>query len=165
MNLASFIERHAFMRCGIKCGQQFICIANCLQPVANLIIRLYVARIFWISGKLKLSNWDTTVYLFEFEHPVPFVPANIAAFFGTGAELLFPIMLFFGFGARVAALGLIVMTAVMELTYQHQEAHYFWMFMMMIVFCYGPGKIAFDHIIAQKFAAACNAMKPAKKKA
>jgi uncharacterized membrane protein YphA (DoxX/SURF4 family) len=35
-----------------------------LAPLADLLARLYIARVFLLSGWSKISDWDTTLYLF-----------------------------------------------------------------------------------------------------
>ena len=39
--------------------------------VLDLAIRLWLAKIFFVSGMLKTVNWDVTVFLYTNEHPVP----------------------------------------------------------------------------------------------
>jgi len=82
-----------------------------LSPLTDLLdlgIRLYVARVFWLSGLTKIRDWDTTVVLFTNEYHVPVLPPELAAFGGTARELLFPVLLAIGLGSRFAALGLFV---------------------------------------------------------
>ena len=43
----------------------FVNLLDRLQPVFALAIRLYIARVFMVSGWLKLSRWDSTLALFE----------------------------------------------------------------------------------------------------
>ena len=87
-----------------------------LQPVALLAARLYVAKVFLLSGLTKLRDWDTTLALFMDEYHVPVLPAELAAWLGTGAELLLPMLLVLGLGGRMAALGLFVLNAVAVLS-------------------------------------------------
>ena len=47
-----------------------------------LLARLWVATIFLRSGWLKLTAWDSTFYLFEFEYQVPLLPWQWAAYAG-----------------------------------------------------------------------------------
>lgn len=42
-----------------------------LGPLLDLGIRLWVANVFWKAGLTKISNWDSTVSLFENEYDVP----------------------------------------------------------------------------------------------
>ncbi|MGH8772805.1 MAG: DoxX family protein, partial [Burkholderiales bacterium] len=83
----------------IKTGGRFVLHGlDSLSSVVSLIIRLYVANVFWKSGMTKIASWDTTLALFENEYAVPLLPSDVAAVLGTGAELFFPVLLFLGLG-------------------------------------------------------------------
>jgi putative oxidoreductase len=122
-----------------------------LQLLVSLGVRFWIANIFWTSGWLKFTSWQNTLMLYEYEHPVPYLPVFVAAFVGTAGELIFSAMLVFGFGTRIAALGLIVMTAVIEFTYQHHVEHVYWGMLLSVLLCYGPGLIALDTPIKRYF--------------
>ena len=123
---------------------------NQLQPVMLFVIRLMAAHIFWVSGILKLEDFNTTIELFTSEHPVPFLPPIVAAYVGTTFEVCCPILLTLGLGARLAALPLIVMTLVINFTYLEATEHYFWMILLGTIAVFGPGKISVDHFVARK---------------
>ncbi len=55
--------------------------------------RWYVAWQFLKSGWLKVSNWDSTLYLFQEEYHVPLLSPQMAAVAGTTGELVFPVLL------------------------------------------------------------------------
>jgi putative oxidoreductase len=143
--------------------------ANYLSPLVNLGIRFWMAAIFWNSGILKLPkdflglgigkgfSWDSTVYLFEEVHPVPFLSPNFAAVSGTALELLCPILLVLGIGTRPAAAILLIMTAVIELTsdpdFLSEAAstqHQYWMILLSVLVFYGAGKLSLDYLIRKK---------------
>jgi putative oxidoreductase len=90
-----------------------------LAPLADLLARLYIARVFLLSGWSKISDWDTTLYLFTDEYHVPLLPPNLAAILGTGGELLFPVMLVLGLFTRLSALGLFCLNIVALASYWH----------------------------------------------
>lgn len=73
--------------------------------------RLWLGWAFLSSGLTRVSHWASQHFLFTSVHPVPFLPADVAAVVTTGAELLLPSALFLGLLARPAALGLAVMAA------------------------------------------------------
>ena len=64
-----------------------------LSPASDLLIRLWIANIFWKAGTVKIASWDSTLYLFEYEYQVPLIPPEIAAYLGTGVELSMPVLL------------------------------------------------------------------------
>ena len=98
------------------------------QPsLAQLVLRIALAVPFWRSGILKWDGFlqlsDTAVTLFTDEFmlhlpggPYPFPAPTAVAFLSGSGEIIFPILLVLGFATRFAALGLLVMTAIVELT-------------------------------------------------
>ena len=76
--------------------------------VLDLAVRLWLAKIFFVSGVLKTVNWEVTVFLYANEHPVPGLEPATAALIGTGIELLCPILLVFGLATRFAAIPLLL---------------------------------------------------------
>ena len=132
------------------------------QPLLWLGIRLYMANVFFSSGWLKFQNylndmWEGTVDLFAYEHPLILRPevANwlgierfellspeISAIMGTAGELVFSALLAFGLFGRFAALGLIGMTAVIQLTYQDLEIHYVWAMLLAVIAALYPSRFA-----------------------
>lgn len=82
------------------------------RPLLALLARGYVAEVFFLSGLTKLRDWDITLLLFADEYQVPLLPPPLAAFMGTGGELVLPVLLVLGLGGRFAALGLSVMNVV-----------------------------------------------------
>jgi putative oxidoreductase len=88
-------------------------------PLADLLARLYIARVFLLSGWSKISDWDTTLYLFADEYRVPLFPSKLAAVLGTGGELLFPVLLVLGCFTRLSALGLFCLNIVAVASYWH----------------------------------------------
>jgi putative oxidoreductase len=127
-----------------------------LQPLFALAIRLYVGNVFFTSGMIKLGNWAGTLGLFENEYHVPVLPPHLAAIFGTAAELGLPVFFVLGLGTRFAAVALFVFNIVAAMSYPDLSPaglkdHVLWGGMMLVVFIYGPGKIALDAWIARRF--------------
>ena len=128
-----------------------------LHPVMALVIRLWVSWQFLKSGILKISSWDTTLYLFREEYRVPLLPPEAAAVVGTLGELLFPVLLVIGLFSRFAALALFAVNAMAVVAYAHVlysegfEAalgqHYLWGFMLLVLMVYGPGALSLDKLI------------------
>jgi putative oxidoreductase len=131
-------------------------ILTLLSPVGDLILRCWVAYAFWVSGLTKIQNWDSTLYLFNEEYSVPFLPPEIAAYLGAAAELGFPVLLAFGFLGRFAALSLLLFNIVAVLSYPDLgaagiEQHKVWGIMLLVCFLQGSGKLSIDHWINQRF--------------
>lgn len=128
-----------------------------LSPLLVLGIRLFMADIFFTSGLIKFKNflngqWDSTVYLFKDVHPLPGIPAELAAIGGTGGELVLPILLALGLFGRLGAAGLLVMTAVIQFAIPAEHGlmnadHYMWMMLLAVPFIMGPGKLSLDYLL------------------
>jgi len=120
-----------------------------LQPVAQGAARLYVAKVFFLSGLTKVRDWETTLALFSDEYHVPLLSPTLAAWLGTSAELLLPVLLVFGLGGRVAALGLFVLNAVAVLSLGDvaeaaYQQHVFWGSLLAGLALWGPGRWSLD---------------------
>ena len=131
-------------------AQPFVKALNALQGVALLLARLYVAKVFFMSGLTKLRDWDITLALFMDEYKVPLLSPEVAAVMGTAGELALPVLLVFGLGTRFAALGLSVVNvvAVLSLTEIAPAAlqqHVFWGTLLAAIAIFGPGRLALDH--------------------
>ena len=128
---------------------------NDLQPVALLAARLYVAWVFFAAGLTKLRDWDTTLFLFEEEYSVPFIPFELAAFLGTAGEILLPIILVLGLASRFGALGLSVVNIVAvislaEIAPAALYAHVIWGLLLLQIVLFGAGKLSLDHFLKAK---------------
>lgn len=119
-------------------------------PLFVLFIRIWIARIFWFSGLTKISNWPATVYLFENDYKVPYLPVELAAYLATTIELVCPILLISGFVARFATIPLLVMTWVIALTYPGYVEHTYWAILLGVILLYGPGCVSVDYWIRRK---------------
>lgn len=122
-------------------------------PLLQLAIRLWIARVFFLSGLTKIQDWDTTVLLFQEEYRVPLLPPDIAALMGTTFELGMPILLAVGLASRLAALPLLGMSLVIQFVlgaanpaYDSTE-HVYWMFLLLAIVVHGPGRLSLDHLI------------------
>ena len=133
-------------------------LADRLQPLFALAIRLYLARVFIVSGLIKLGNWTGTLGLFENEYHVPLLPPHVAAYLGTAAEIGLPILVLLGLGARAAAIALFVFNLVAATSYPDLSPaglkdHVLWGALMLVLVFYGPGKIALDALIERRYTA------------
>ena len=133
-----------------------------IQPAFALAVRLYVARVFFLSGLTKLRDWDITVALFTNEYHVPVLDPQVAALLGTGAELGLPILIALGLGSRLAAAALFVFNIVAAISYPDlsdagRVDHMLWGALMLVTLFYGPGRFSLDHWIGRNFPAVTEA--------
>ncbi|MCB5195828.1 DoxX family protein [Deefgea salmonis] len=92
---------------------------NRLAPLADLLLRVYLAKVFLLSGLSKIQDWPTTLFLFTEEYHVPLLSPTLAAIFGTAAELILPITLLIGLFTRSSALGLLLVNGMAVVAYFH----------------------------------------------
>ncbi len=130
--------------------------------LTQLVLRCGLAVPFWRSGVNKWDGFlqlnDVAVLLFssEFQLHLPggpylFPAPAVFAFAAGSAEILLPILLVLGLATRLAALGLLVMTLVIELTVPDGwPLHVTWAAMALGVMAWGPGRVSLDHLIVRR---------------
>jgi putative oxidoreductase len=128
---------------------------NHLQAPLALGLRLYLAKLFFESGLVKIQSWDSTVALFSDEFHVPLLAPLPAAVLATGIELIIPVLLALGLGTRVSAAILFVFNAVAVIAYPDiSEAgvmqHQFWGVLLLLLVVYGPGRWSADCLVLNK---------------
>ena len=136
-----------------------------LAPAAELGIRLWAAKFFWDSALTKVSLGGgfpfihmnpSTIMLFTYEYQVPILAPAVAAYLGTATEFIFPVLLAFGLGGRLAAAVLFVFNIVAVISYPGLEQagivqHQLYGTLLLLPLLRGPGKISIDHYIRQKW--------------
>lgn len=130
---------------------------NPLQSLFALGARLYVSWQFLKSGYLKVTSWDSTLYLFENEYHTPVLPPHAAAVAGAFGELFFPTLLVLGIVGRLSAIGLFAVNAMAVISYSQvllaegSEAalgqHILWGTLLVFLIIYGPGKFSLDYLL------------------
>lgn len=129
--------------------------------MAQLVLRLALAVPFWRSGINKWDGFlqlnDVAVLLFssEFQMHLPGGPyaypmPALTAFIVASAEILLPILLVLGLLTRLAALALLVMTIMVQITVPDGwPLHLTWAAMALALVAWGPGRASLDHWIAR----------------
>jgi putative oxidoreductase len=128
---------------------------NSLQSVFALVLRAWLAKVFFMSGLTKIKSWDSTLMLFEYEYAVPIIPFELAAWMATAGELILPVLLILGFITRPAALALFILNYVAvisypDISYAGINEHMMWGFMIATLFFYGAGKVSVDYWMSKK---------------
>lgn len=119
-------------------------------PFWDLFARMYVGLAFFKAGSTRLQDWlhgnfGNQIFLFDLEHPVPFLHPILAAYITMLAELIFSVLLMMGLFSRFSAAGFLIMTAVIHFTYQENVEHVLWGFLAASIFIKGPGVFSVDH--------------------
>ncbi|HEP6426284.1 TPA: DoxX family protein [Burkholderia cenocepacia] len=135
-------------------------LADIAGMAAPLFLRVALALPFFKSG---LTKWDgflslspAASFLFEDEfklhilgHIYDLPAPDVLAFASGSAEIIFPILLILGLGTRLSALGLLGMTAVIQLIVPDGWANFHlpWATMAIALIAIGPGRLSLDHLI------------------
>lgn len=135
--------------------------------------RFSVAAVFWKSGQTKIEGFaldliagefefglprlaPSAVDLFRDEYRLPLLSPELAAGLAALGEHALPILLLLGLGTRWAALGLLVMTAVIQLLVYPAAypTHGVWAAVLLWLMLRGPGVASLDHLLQRRSAAA-----------
>lgn len=103
---------------------------------------------------LPLEVKPAVFYQFE-QYDLPLFSPGLAAWLATLGEFILPIALLFGVFSRLSALGLIVMTLVIELFVidgAFWGTHALWLSMALYLTVHGPGRLSIDHLARGFFA-------------
>ena len=126
-----------------------------LIPLLLLFTRLWVAWVFFQSGMIKYSTWDSTLYLFEYEYQVPVLPWLWAAYLGTAAELILPVFLALGLFTRPMALALFIFNIIAVVSYpllweKGFFDHQLWGMMLLVNVFWGAGALSLDRLFSEQ---------------
>ena len=134
-----------------------------LSPLAQLALRFALAVPFFRSGLTKWDGFgklsDSAAYLFRDEfrlhllgatvpYPAPVVMAHAAGI----AEIALPVLLVLGLGTRLAALGILLMTLVIQLTIPDGWANFHlpWAAMALALIAFGAGPLSLDRLVTAR---------------
>ena len=118
-----------------------------------LCARFALGAIFFMSGRTKVEGFLTVTEgaytLFREEYKVPLLPPEIAAHMAAYAEHLLPLLLVLGLFTRLSALGLLGMTATIQI-FVYPDAwptHLSWAALALYLIGRGAGPVSADHAL------------------
>jgi putative oxidoreductase len=137
-------------------------LARVAQIVAPPVLRIALAVPFFKSG---LTKWDgflslspAAEYLFEdefklhifgqaYDFPLP----TAVAYLDSVAEIVLPVLLVVGLATRFSAVGVLVMTGVIQLVVPEGWANFHlpWAALALAIIALGPGALSLDHLLEQ----------------
>lgn len=128
-----------------------------------LCARVFPAAVFWQSGQTKVAGFHlkpSAVALFQNEYQLPVIDPTAAAYLSAVGEHVLPVLLVLGLATRFAALGLLFMTAVIEIFVYPLAwpTHGVWATCFVLLIARGPGEVSVDALIARRFKAAPGAV-------
>ncbi len=135
-----------------------------------LVLRLVMARVFFLAGQTKITGptfplayqdfsfsitlptqvRDETIRAFETQFATSPVWPSLIAHVVAYAEFILPICLIIGFGTRISALILLIMTMTLQV-YVNPEGlwttYVYWGSILLVLMTCGPGAISLDRVI------------------
>jgi putative oxidoreductase len=144
---------------------------SALLPYAliAIVLRFVMALTFFLSGQRKIVGpvyrldlqgfdlsvtlptgvKDSTYLMFDNMANLP-IPSWFVAPVVSYAEFILPVCLILGFATRFAAIGLLIMTAAIQV-FAGPEAlwslHIYWASILLVLISLGPGAVSIDHVI------------------
>jgi putative oxidoreductase len=138
--------------------------------LAGLVLRLVMARVFFLDGQGRALGPQMSVELYgiDFSVVLPLqvkaqalagystlsyllsLPTNIVASVIGVAQFVLPLMLVVGFGTRFAAVLLVALTVALDLYVAPHllwSAHVYWAALLLVLVSQGPGAISIDQIL------------------
>jgi putative oxidoreductase len=118
-----------------------------------LAARIGIGAVFFLSGRTKVDGFltvnESAYTLFREDYQVPLLPPEFAAHMATYAEHLLPMLLVLGLATRLSALGLLAMTAVIQVfVYPHAwPTHLTWAVALLYLAGRGAGPISLDRAL------------------
>src|SRR5690606_24144334 len=83
--------------------------------------------------------------------PYPFPAPASVAFLAACGEVLLPVLLILGLGTRLAALGIVLMTFVIQFTVPDGwPVHLTWVAIALAIAAWGPGRVAIDYWLGDR---------------
>ncbi|WP_296677936.1 DoxX family protein [Novosphingobium sp.] len=121
-----------------------------------LFVRIVLGGIFWRSGQTKVEEgtWftltDNARELFRSEYAGVPLPPDLAAMMANSAEHILPASLLVGLFTRASALGLAIMTLVIQV-FVYPDAwwseHALWIGLALILILRGGGALSLDALL------------------
>ncbi len=115
----------------------------------ELLIRLYLAQTFLLSGFLKLTDWNTALLLATYEYPLSWMRPEYAALLGVSVELLAGLLLAIGLATRPAALALAALTLVVQLEYRALNQHWYTIILLLSLALPGARGLSVDRLLGK----------------
>jgi putative oxidoreductase len=139
------------------------------NALLGLVARFSIAAVFWKSGQTKVEGFaldmvsgtfewgiprlsENAVYLFREEYRLPLLSPELAATMATVGEHVLPVLLLLGLATRLSALGLLGMTAVIQVfVYPDAYAtHGTWAAVLLYLMAHGPGRWSLDAWVGRR---------------
>jgi putative oxidoreductase len=144
----------------LSMGEQALALAKKTDSVVLLVARLTVGVLFVSTGWGKVNNLaKVTEFFTELGIPMPGFNATLASY----TELVCGALLVIGLASRLASIPLVITMVVAILTAKKSELHslpdlfgfveWTYLAILLVIFAFGPGKIALDALVEKRLRA------------
>jgi len=121
-------------------------------PYVELLIRLWIAKLFFFFGVQELMHWTAAVRIADEQNPFPMLAPIVSAYLSTGADLICAILLAVGFMTRYASLPLLILAAITQFRFEPFDTQLFWIALFGWYVIHGAGPISLDHLLRRGLA-------------
>jgi len=121
------------------------------DPAIKLLLRCWIAALFFRSGVMKISNFDMTEMLFHAQSAQGSLPPELAARLTILLELGCLIFLVLGAGTRITAIILMGLSALIDPTYQQSIDLAYYLMVLGLIALQGPGALSIDNPVVRAF--------------
>ncbi len=121
-------------------------------PVVDLLIRMWLAQMFFASAVVKLANWDAALYLAAHEYPVAWMNPVTAAYLGVSIEFFGAALLAVGLATRFAAVSMLILALVVQLNYVVLDSNLFQAALFGWFVVRGAGALSLDRLLSRGLA-------------
>src|ERR1700723_3273122 len=121
-------------------------------PYVELLIRLWIAKLFFLFGVRELMVWTTTLQIVVEQNPFPALAPTVSAYLSTGADLICAILLALGFMTRYASLPLLILAAITQFRFEPFDTQLFWIALFCWYVIHGAGPISLDNLLRRGLA-------------
>jgi putative oxidoreductase len=118
-------------------------------PLADLLLRLWLAGIFFASAAIKIADWQKALYLSAYEYPVAWLDSVTAAYVGVSIELIGAVLLALGMATRFAALSMLILSSVIQFNYVVLDVNLFWALLFGWYVVRGADALSIDHVLSR----------------
>jgi putative oxidoreductase len=123
-----------------------------LWPYVELLIRLWIARLFFTFGLQQLMHWTVTVQVAAQQNPIPLLSPFLAAQMSTAIYLSCAVLIAVGAATRYASLPLLILALVAQVSIQAFDTQLFWLALFGWFCIHGAGPISLDHLLRRGLA-------------
>jgi putative oxidoreductase len=121
-------------------------------PTVDLLIRLWLAKVFVVFGILELTHSETAFGVAAYARAIKFLSPLTAADIGASIEVLGPVFLALGFMTRYAAVTLLGLSLVIRLGGEPFDSQLFWAALFGWYVVVGAGPISVDRLLRRGLA-------------